>query len=402
MKLERASGILLHPTSLPNGVLDAHAFAFVDWLAAASQRWWQVLPLGPSEGRTGSPYMSPSAFAGSAALLADPGARVSAAAGLEFKERNAYWIDDWLVWAAENGGGTLEDQVRFEREWRTLRTYAAERGVRIFGDMPIYVSADGADHRAHPELFQRGFVAGVPPDAFATTGQLWGNPLYDWPAMRVDGYRWWIERFRRSFELVDLTRLDHFRGFVSYWAVPAANETAVHGKWRRGPGAALFGAVERELGELPVVAEDLGVITEPVVRLRHELGLPGMVVLQFAMGRDHTNPHLPHNHEKNSVVYTGTHDNDTARGWWESLSAGERAWSELDPADPSWSLLGAAWASRAALAIAPLQDVLDLGSEARMNLPGTDSGNWHWRYGANDLTTELAGRLRDLTRRTGR
>jgi 4-alpha-glucanotransferase len=402
MKLERASGILLHPTSLPNGVLDSHAFAFVDWLAAASQRWWQVLPLGPPEGLTGSPYMSPSAFAGSTALLADPQAPVSAAERRDFKERNAYWIDDWVSWAADNSGGTLEDQVRFEREWRALRAYAAARGVRIFGDMPIYVSADGADHRAHPELFQQGVVAGVPPDAFAITGQHWGNPLYDWTAMRADGYRWWIERFRRSFELVDLTRLDHFRGFVSYWAVPAANDTAAYGTWRRGPGAALFRAVERELGELPVVAEDLGVITEPVVRLRHELGLPGMVVLQFALGNNGANPHLLENHEENAVVYTGTHDNDTTRGWWDSLSPEERASSELDPDDPSWSLLGVAWASRAALAIAPLQDVLDLGSEARMNLPGTDSGNWHWHYDAADLTAELAGRLRELTRRTGR
>jgi 4-alpha-glucanotransferase len=402
MKLARASGILLHPTSLPNGVLDAHAYAFVDWLAAAGQCWWQVLPLGPPEGLTGSPYMSPSAFAGSPRLLAEPNARVSAPEAAEFRRHNEYWIDDWLEWAEGNDDGTLEDQVRFEREWRALRAYAAERGVRIFGDMPIYVSDGGADHRAHPALFQSGVVAGVPPDAFAKTGQLWGNPLYDWTAMRADGYRWWIERFRRTFALVDLTRVDHFRGFVSYWAVPATNKTAAHGKWRRGPGAAVFRAVEHELGELPVVAEDLGVITEPVVRLRRELGLPGMVVLQFARGGDPTNPHLPANHEESSVVYTGTHDNDTTRGWWESLSAEDRAWAELDPADPAWSLLGAAWASRAALAIGPLQDVLDLGPAARMNLPGTESGNWQWRYDAGDLTPELAARLRDLTERTRR
>jgi 4-alpha-glucanotransferase len=402
MKLERASGILLHPTSLPNGVLDEHAYAFVDWLAAAGQRWWQVLPLGPPEGLTGSPYMSPSAFAGSPQLLAAPNASVSAAEADEFRARNAYWLDDWLAWAAKNEGGTLDDQVRFEREWQALRAYAAERGVRIFGDMPIYVSDGGADHRAHPGLFQRGVVAGVPPDLFATTGQLWGNPLYDWSAMRADGYRWWIERFRRAFELVDLTRVDHFRGFVSYWAVPAGNKTAVRGKWRRGPGAAVFRAAERELGELPVVAEDLGVITEPVVRLRRELGFPGMVVLQFALGGDPTNPHLPANHAESAVVYTGTHDNDTTRGWWESLSDEDRAWAELDPADPAWSLLGAAWSSRAVLAVAPLQDVLDLGTEARMNLPGTDSGNWHWRYAAGDLTPELAARLRSLTEENGR
>jgi 4-alpha-glucanotransferase len=392
MNLERSSGILLHPTSLPNGVLDEHAYRFVDWLAEAGQSWWQVLPLGPPEGITGSPYMSPSAFAGSPALLADPKAPVSAAEDEAFRERHAYWIDDWVA-----HGGSLADQVRFGREWQALRAHAANAGVRVFGDMPIYVADGSADHVAHPALFQHGFVAGVPPDSFAKTGQLWGNPLYDWTAMRADGYRWWIERFRRAFDLVDLTRVDHFRGFVAYWAVPAADTTAVKGKWRRGPGAHLFHAVERELGPLPVVAEDLGVITEPVVRLRHELGYPGMVVLQFALGRDPSNPHLPANHEENSVAYTGTHDNDTTRGWWDSLSEADRAWSELDPADPVWSLIAAAWSSRAALAIAPLQDVLELGSEARMNLPGTDHGNWQWRYSAGDLTSERAARLHALT-----
>jgi 4-alpha-glucanotransferase len=391
MNLERASGILLHPTSLPNGVLDDHAYRFVDWLAEAGQAWWQVLPLGPPEGITGSPYMSPSAFAGSPALLAAPNAPVSAQEAATFRERHTYWIDDWVA-----HGGSLEDQVRFEREWQALRAYAAERGVRIFGDMPIYVADGSADYVAHPKLFQEGFVAGVPPDSFAKTGQLWGNPLYDWTAMRADGYRWWIERFRRAFDLVDLTRVDHFRGFVAYWAVPAGNTTAVEGKWRRGPGADLFHAVEHELGPLPVVAEDLGVITEPVVRLRRELGYPGMVVLQFGLGRDPTNPHLPANHEEHSVAYTGTHDNDTTRGWWESLPEADRAWSELDPADPAWSLIAAAWSSRAALAIAPLQDVLDLGNDARMNLPGTEHGNWQWRYAPGDLTSERAERLRAL------
>ena len=240
MKLERASGILLHPTSLPNGVLDKHAFAFVDWLAAAGQRWWQVLPLGPPEGLTRSPYMSPSAFAGSPALLAAPKARVSRDERRRVP-RAERLLDRRLGRAS---AARVEDQVRFDREWGALRAYAAERGVRVFGDMPIYVADGGADHRAHPELFQHGVVAGVPPDLFAKTGQLWGNPLYDWPAMRADGYRWWIERFRRAFELVDLTRVDHFRGFVSYWAVPAGNKTAAKGKWRRGPGADVFRAVE--------------------------------------------------------------------------------------------------------------------------------------------------------------
>ena len=396
MKLARASGILLHPTSLPNGVLDRHAFGFVDWLASAGQHWWQVLPLGPPEGVTKSPYMSPSAFAGSPALLARPRARVTAADVAEYRERNAYWIDDWVAF-----GGSVEDQVRFDHEWRTLRSYAAERGVRIFGDMPIYVADDGADHRAHPALFQTNAVAGVPPDLFTKTGQLWGNPLYDWTAMRADRYCWWVERFRRALELVDLTRVDHFRGFVAYWAVPRGRKTARNGSWRRGPGVRLFRALEAELGSLPVVAEDLGVITEPVVRLRKELGFPGMAVLQFALG-NRSSPHAPANHERQSVVYTGTHDNDTTAGWWRSLSDDDRKRSGLDPDDPAWSLLTQAWESRAALAIAPLQDVLRLGSDARMNLPGTQAGNWTWRYDGRALTKSTAQRLRYLTESTSR
>ena len=394
----RASGILLHPSSFPNGVLDEHAFRFVDWLAAAGQRWWQVLPLGPPEGITSSPYMSPSAFAGSPQLLARPRARVTRADAAAYRERHAYWIDDWVAF-----GGSVDDQVRFDREWSALRAYAAERGVRIFGDMPIYVSDGGADHLAHPSLFQPRAVAGVPPDLFARDGQLWGNPLYDWPAMHADGYRWWIERFRRSFELVDLMRVDHFRGFVAYWSVRRGNKTARHGRWLRGPGAAVFRALQAELGTLELVAEDLGVITAPVVRLRQELGLPGMVVLQFQLGGGTRNPHRPENHPQQAVVYTGTHDNDTALGWWESLTGEQRAAVGLDAADPAWSLLSQAWHSRAALAIAPLQDVLRLGNDARMNLPGSEGGtNWQWRYEVNALTRELAQELRQLTRRTKR
>jgi 4-alpha-glucanotransferase len=397
MKLKRASGILLHPTSLPGGVLDEHAFRFVDWLAAAGQSWWQVLPLGPPEGITGSPYMSPSAFAGSRELVAEKQARVSRAEAEEFRVRHSFWVEDWLAY-----GGSLDDQVRFEREWAALRTYGRERGVQLFGDIPIYVSDDGADHRAHPHLFRRGEVAGVPPDLFAKTGQLWGNPLYDWRAMREEGYRWWIERLRRTFALVDLTRIDHFRGFVAYWAVPEGNKTAMRGRWLRGPGLDLFRSLEGALGELPVVAEDLGVITEPVVRLRRALDLPGMVVLQFGLGGDPNNPHLPQNHEVHSVAYTGTHDNDTTVGWYASLTDDERAWTELDPSDPAWNLIEVAWSSRAALAITPLQDVLRLGSEARMNLPGTEEGNWQWRFRTGDLTDENARALRELTERHGR
>jgi 4-alpha-glucanotransferase len=394
MLLDRASGILLHPSSLPNGVLDEHAFRFVDWLAAAGQHWWQVLPLGPPEGITSSPYMSPSAFAGSPALLAAPTARVSRADLDAYRERHGYWIDDWAAY-----GGSVEDQVRFDREWGALRSYARKRRVQIFGDMPIYVADGGADHLAHPHLFQPRSIAGVPPDLFARDGQLWGNPLYDWPAMRADGYRWWIERFRRAFELVDLMRVDHFRGFVAYWSVRRGNKTARHGRWLRGPGVSVFRAVEAELGTLDLVAEDLGVITAPVVRLRQELGLPGMVVLQFQLGGDSRNPHRPENHPQQSVAYTGTHDNDTALGWWESLTPAQRASSGLDADDPAWSLIAQAWQSRAALAITPLQDVLRLGAEARMNLPGTEGGtNWQWRYRAKALTGELATELRALTK----
>jgi 4-alpha-glucanotransferase len=398
MDLERSSGILLHPTSLPNGVLDDHAYRFVDWLAEAGQAWWQVLPLGPPEGITGSPYMSPSAFAGSPALLASPDAPVSPEEAAVFRAQHAYWIEDWIA-----HGGSLADQVRFEREWQALRAYAASRGVRIFGDMPIYVADGGADHVAHASLFQPRAVAGVPPDLFTRDGQLWGNPLYDWPAMRVDGYRWWIERFRRSFELVDLMRVDHFRGFVAYWSVRRGNRTARHGRWLRGPGSSVFDAVRSELGALDLVAEDLGVITPPVVRLRNELGLPGMVVLQFSLGGGARNPHRPENHAQQAVVYTGTHDNDTALGWWESLTEQQRAGSRLDPADPAWSLIAQAWRSRAALAITPLQDVLRLGGDARMNLPGSEGGtNWKWRYDAKALTGELAAELRAMTKRSKR
>ena len=390
MKLRRSCGILLHPTSLPGGRLGAEAYRFVDWLAAAGQSWWQVLPLGPPD-EVGSPYKSPSAFAGWPGLLAEPDAPVSAAERDDFVARQAFWIGDWAEFA---GGDAIADQVRFEREWRRLRVYAAEHGVRLIGDLPIYVAPGSADHRSHPELFQERFVAGVPPDAFTADGQLWGNPLYDWRALRAQGFRWWVERFRRTFELVDLTRLDHFRGFVAYWAVRADAATAKEGSWRRGPGKDLFEAARDAVGDHPLIAEDLGVITKAVERLRDELGLPGMHVLQWAFTEDTRSPHRLENHRENGVVYTGTHDNDTAVGWWGKLSRAERAATGLDPADPGWSLIRLAYSSRTALAIVPLQDVLRLGSEARMNTPGSGSGNWHWRLDAGDLTSASATELR--------
>jgi 4-alpha-glucanotransferase len=393
VKLKRASGVLLHPTSLPGGSLGEDAYRFVDWLVAAGQSWWQVLPLGPPDS-SASPYNASSAFAGSPALLAEPRAPVTADDVEEFVARHPFWTGNWAAFA---GHRALADQVRFEREWTALRDYARKRNVRVFGDIPIYVATGSADHLAFPELFRTGEVAGAPPDDVSATGQHWGNPLYDWSAHRATGFRWWIERFRRAFELVDMTRLDHFRGFVSYWAIPASHKTAKKGHWRRGPGVELFRAVERGLGELPLVAEDLGVITPPVVRLRRRLGLPGMVVLEFAFGARPGNPHRLENHEQQAVVYTSTHDSDTARGWFESLPKRLRDATGLDPREPAWSSIRLAHTSRAALSIIPAQDVLGLGSESRMNRPGTAHGNWRWRLRRGQLTDELAVCLREST-----
>jgi 4-alpha-glucanotransferase len=396
--LPRSSGILLHPTSLPSGKLDREAYRFVDWLAAAGQSWWQVLPLGPPD-EFRSPYRPQSVFAASPQLLARPEARVMAAEVEDFVARHPYWAGSWASYAGE---GAIADQVRFEREWGALRAYAAQHGVRLIGDVPIYVSDEGADLAGWPELFARGEVAGAPPDALNASGQRWGNPLYDWPVHRATGYRWWSERFRRVFELVDLCRVDHFRGFVSYWAIPARNTTARQGRWRTGPGAELFRAVARELGDLPVIAEDLGHITPPVYKLRDELGLPGMVVLLWAFRRGPRNPHRLENHRANSVAYTSTHDTDTAVGWFEGLRPRQRAATGLNPHEPQWSLIELAYASPAALAIAPAQDVLGLDSESRMNRPGLTQGNWSWRLERGALTPPLARRLRLLAEQHGR
>ncbi len=398
VRLPRSSGILLHPTSLPSGKLDAEAYRFVDWLEAAGQSWWGILPLGPPD-EYGSPYAAQSAFAGWRGLLAEPKAPVSGRELEDFVARHPVWTGDWAAFA---GGEAIADQVRFEREWGALRTYAGKRGVRIYGDLPIYVAPGGADHVSRPELFQQGVVAGAPPDALSRTGQLWGNPLYDWPAHRATGYRWWTERFARVFELVDLARVDHFRGFVSYWSVPERHRTATHGRWRRAPGAELFAAVSQALGALPLVAEDLGVITPAVYALRDALGLPGMAVLLWAFGGSAGNPHAPRNHRENEVVYTSTHDTDTAAGWFESLARKERAATGLDRSEPAWGLIELAMQSRARLAILPAQDVLGLGSEARMNYPGRAQGNWSWRLRRGQLTNALALRLRDAATAGGR
>src|SRR3954452_1996948 len=404
MNLPRSAGVQLHPTSLPSSRLGRDAYTFVDWLAAAGQSWWQMLPLGPPD-EHGSPYKSASAFAASPALLGEPRARVTAAERSAFRERAAEWIEDWIAFAGEDA---LDDQVRFDREWAALRRYAADRDVQLIGDAPIYVAEGSADHRAHPEIFKTGFVAGVPPDAFTDKGQLWGNPVYDWPALRRRGYSWWTARFRRVFELFDLVRIDHFRGFVAYWAVPEDAEFALSGSWKRGPGRAPFDAARATLGELPLIAEDLGVITPPVTRLRESLGLPGMAVLQFGFtpSERHT-AHVPANHVENQVVYTGTHDNDTILGWYAGLSAeqlrlvGEamEAGGVSDP-EPHWALIRLAFASPARLAMIQLQDVLGLGSEGRMNQPGA-VGAWGWKLGKLP-SLDLARRLREATEAANR
>ena len=401
----RRAGVLLHVTSLPGGRLGGEAVRFVNWLADAGQSWWQLLPLTPPD-RHGSPYASPSAFAAWSGLLASPRARVSAAQIADFRDRNAYWIDDWARLA---GRDALADEVRFEREWRRLRDHATDRGVRIMGDLPFYVAPGAADARAHPGLFRRDAVAGVPPDAFTADGQLWGNPTYDWRAMRRDGHRWWIERLRRSRDLVNCSRIDHFRAFVAWWGVPPRARTARGGRWYPGPGGEVVEAARAALGPLSLVAEDLGVITPPVHRLIDRLGLPGMRVLQFAFPGGSASPHLPANHPRRSVAYTGTHDNDTAAGWW--ASAGDRARGQATRAaeemgirddTPHRLLVRMALASPACLAIVPAQDVLGLGSAARLNTPGTSRGNWRWRLRPRQLTADLASWLRERTQEAGR
>jgi 4-alpha-glucanotransferase len=417
----RSSGVQLHITSLPGGRLGDEARRFVDWLAAAGQSWWQVLPLGPPD-RYGSPYKSASAFAAWPGLLADRRAPVSASEVIDFRDRHSFWLPSWEAYSSR---AAVRDQVRFEREWGALRAYGAERGVRVFGDIAIYVSPGGADERFWPELFVSDRVAGAPPDAYSDTGQLWGNPLYDWPALRRRRYEWWVQRIRRTLSLFDMARIDHFRGLVSYWSVPAGARTAVDGSWRRGPGLGLFRAIERSLGRggarvdaawsgplsEPLVAEDLGVITEPVERLRRSLAMLGMLVIQFGMDPDEpTSPHRLENHTSDRIVYTATHDQDTARGWLESLPSHRRAFVDAEvrrrglaePREPWWGLIRLAFSSPARIAIVQAQDVLGLGSEARMNVPGSATGSWRWRAPEGAFTRALAARLHEASAEAGR
>jgi 4-alpha-glucanotransferase len=303
-------------------------------------------------------------------------------------------------------------QFLFDRQWHELRDHARNAGVVLFGDAPIFVAQDSADVWMEPHLFQLGpdrqpiAVAGVPPDYFSATGQRWGNPLYDWDRMAADGFDWWIRRLSADLDRVDILRLDHFRGLEAYWAILADEETAVVGHWADGPGAPFLEAIRTKFGSVPIVAEDLGIITDEVTDLRDGFGLPGMKVLQFAFGGDATNPYLPHNHERNCVVYTGTHDNDTTVGWAHGAGASELAsaarYLNCDEAQVPQAMLNACYASVADLAVVPMQDLLGLDSSHRMNTPGVAEGNWAWKFEWDDIPDALAGRLRDMASRYGR
>lgn len=360
-------------------------------------------------------------------------------------ERDNAWLPDWALFAAlkEQHGGQawtswpaelasrdkeaiararreLADEIRFHKyvqwlfftQWAEVRRAADARGIEIMGDVPIYVACDSADVWANRHLFQlddRGaptVVAGVPPDYFSETGQRWGNPLYRWDALRETRYRWWVSRIRAALRFADVVRMDHFRGFAAYWEIPAHEPTAMHGRWVPGPGKALFDAIRSALGGLPLVAEDLGFITPEVHELRKAIGIPGMRILQFAFQQPNSN-HLPHCYSPETVVYTGTHDNDTARGWYENAGEAERAAAALylgltSADDAAWTLIRAAFTSVAQTAIVPVQDILALGSEARMNMPGAEKDNWSWRLRPGALTGEHAGRVRRLGKASGR
>ena len=504
----RASGILLHPTSLPGpwglGEIGPQAAAFVRELAALRQQYWQVLPLGPT-GYGDSPYQSFSSFAGNPLLISfntllaeglltsaeladfpalpedrvDFGAVIPArlavlrAVSAAFAHRasaeqlhafelfcaqHAGWLPDYALFMAlkgAHGGGSwtgwpaalanrdaaalaaareqwhaeINDicvqQFLFDRQWQALRQLARSEGLQIIGDVPIIVAQDSADVWAHRELFcldetgRPTVVAGVPPDYFSATGQLWGNPLYRWQVHATSGFAWWIARLRRTLELVDLVRLDHFRGFAAYWEIPAGEPTAIHGRWVQGPGAPFFAAVGAALGGLPLIAEDLGMITDDVHALRDEFALPGMRILQFSFGHLGREPQqLPEAFPENCAVYTGTHDNDTTCGWFHAAPgvtdtrAAEAVRAEHDyilrylhkrkDRDINWAFIELAFRNQARLAVVPLQDVLGLGSEARMNTPGQPAGNWQWRCRRGALTRAMKNRLARLTLETGR
>jgi 4-alpha-glucanotransferase len=484
MKFPRSSGILLHPTSLPGpagiGTLGPDAVGFASFLKDAGCSIWQMLPLGPT-GYGDSPYQCFSAFAGNPLLIhlpderdaspliadVDFGSVISQKRALLLRHFDRFvpdtryekwvkqqaWLDDyalfstikdvhdgqsWTTWEAPlatrdplaiekfRQAHTREmaqvcfEQYVFFRQFAVLRSACRERGIRLMGDLPIYVAHDSADVWANRELFQLHpdgslvVQAGVPPDYFSETGQLWGNPIYNWRTLHDQKYTWWIRRMRAALSMFDMVRLDHFRGFESYWEVPGTAETAVNGKWVPGPGAELFRALTSALGPLPIVAENLGLITPEVEALRKQLGYPGMSILQFAFGGDgEKNEFKPHHYIHEQVVYTGTHDNDTTVGWWSASAGGDstrsvvdvekeqrdaREYLDTDGTEMHWTLIRAAMASVADTALVPMQDVLGLGSESRMNLPGRQSGNWKFRFRWEQLAPDMTRRLFALNR----
>jgi 4-alpha-glucanotransferase len=436
----RRAGVLLHLSSL-DAALGRGGRAFIDWIAAAGFSVWQVLPLGPT-GASGSPYWVRSDFAGNPAFIdVDERPSASGADYRAFMDASRSWLEDyasfevlsalhggipWWQWPCEyrdRDSAALarlqiehadalsrlkSEQFVFASQWHGLRAYAHARGVRLLGDVPFYVAPDSAEvwtHRAQFLLDAVGLaraVAGVPPDYFSELGQLWGNPLYDWARMRADGFQFWRARVRCQLARVDVLRIDHFRALAAHWAVPAGASDARGGAWRRTPGRALLKALQDELSVLPFVAEDLGFITPDVEALRKRFRFPGMRVLQFGFGGDSDNPHLPHMYRHNSVVYTGTHDNDTTVGWFSSLDheTRRRVLSYLGAESHAMpgALIRAVCASVAALAVVPVQDVLGLGSEARLNTPGTVQGNWSWKLPPHALTHELAEHYAALNR----
>jgi len=429
----RRAGLLLHPTSLPSITL-AGLERWLDFLQAAGIGVWQMLPLGLPLGGL-SPYQCASAFAVNPALF--PAAPADMHGFMDWRNRQAHWLADFarfMVIKAEQGGtrwtdwppalrdrdaqtlaafdvshadklnAVMVEQYRVAFHGQRIRAQAAARGIQLFGDMPIFVAHDSADVWAQRGLFllddagHPTVVTGVPPDYFCANGQRWGNPHYNWAAMQADGFAWWRARLRAHFEWFDLLRIDHFRGLAAAWEIPADEPTAVHGEWVAAPGAELLQAIADEMGELPLVAEDLGLITPDVIALRHRFGLPGMAVMQFAFDDHADNPHKPENVHPDTVYYTGTHDNDTTLGWWRALpdEARRQVMRQLDVGEPDAvpaAMIATVLESRAALAVLPLQDVLRLGSEARMNTPGTDNGNWSWRFAWDALTPELASCL---------
>ena len=442
--IERCAGVLLHATSLPGGRLGADAARFAGLLAACGARIWQLLPIGVPD-RHGSPYQPESAFAGHAALFADADEMPDAAAHARFVEESRDWLPDyalfaalaqrfdgaeWHAWPAplrdreaaalaqarrELAGaiGRIERaQSAFEHRWQAFKRRANDGGLLIFGDVPLFMAHHSADVWAQRELFEIGpegqclAFMGVPPDAFTQDGQWWGYPPYRWDAMAAEDYRWWRRRFEVQSRRFDLVRIDHFRGLAAFWRIPRGAASAREGAWSPGPGRASIDVLQPVLRGTRLVAEDLGDITPDVIRMRHDLGLPGMRVLQFAFDGDPQNLHLPHRHDPDTVCYTGTHDNDTTLGWWNALDepARQRVADALQRPAPVLpdDLVECAWRSPAPLAIVPMQDLLGLGSEARMNRPGVMDGNWGWRFDWRQLPDDFAARLREDFDRHGR